>query len=88
MRTVYRAENIIDANLVKGILENAGIRAFINGSYLQGGIGELPASGLISVAVSDSDYTEADRLVSEFNETPAPDMDSVQWDVSDAQPDS
>lgn len=87
MKVVYRAENIIDANLVKGILENAGIRAFINGSFLQGGIGELPASGLISVAVSDSDVAEADRLVKEFDESPAPDLDAVQWDESDPLPD-
>ena len=36
MQIVYRAANIIDANLVKGVLEQAGIPAFVSGEYLTG----------------------------------------------------
>lgn len=55
MQIVYRAESIIDANLVKSVLESAGILAFVNGEYLIGGMGELPMSGLVNVMVADSD---------------------------------
>jgi len=59
MKIIYRAENIIDANLVKGVLESEGIHAFVSGAYLTGAVGELPVSGLVSVMVSDSDVERA-----------------------------
>lgn len=54
MRIVYHAESLIDAHLVKGALEQAGIPAFVSGEYLTGGIGQLPARDLVAVAVPDS----------------------------------
>ena len=54
MRTVYHAESLIDAHLVKDALEQAGIPAFVSGAYLTGGIGQLPARDFITVAVPDS----------------------------------
>lgn len=51
MRTVYHAEGIVDAHLVKDALENAGIPAFINGEYLIGGMGQLPARDFMTVSV-------------------------------------
>ena len=42
MKVIYQAENAIDANLLKGWLEQDGIMAFVNGEFLQGGVGELP----------------------------------------------
>ena len=54
MRVVYQAENVIDAHLVKDLLENVGIPAWVRGEFLTGGIGELPTQGLVVVAVPDS----------------------------------
>ena len=54
MRVVYEAENVIDAHLVKSLLENVGIPAWVRGEFLTGGIGELPAQGLVAVSVPDS----------------------------------
>lgn len=54
MRTIYHAESLIDAHLVKDTLEQAGIPAFVLGEYLAGGIGDLPARDFIAVAVPDS----------------------------------
>lgn len=53
MRVIYQAENLIDAHLVKGLLEQAEIPAFVLGEHLSGGIGELPVMGLVAVAVAD-----------------------------------
>jgi hypothetical protein len=53
MRIVYRAENLVDAHLVKDVLDQAGIPAFISGEYLIGGVGQLPARDFISVSVPD-----------------------------------
>jgi len=59
MKIVYRAENIIDAHLVKGALATEGIVAFVAGEYLTGAIGELPVSNLVAVMVSDNDVERA-----------------------------
>jgi hypothetical protein len=67
MHIVYRAESIIDANLVKSALEAAGILAFINGEYLTGGMGELPVSGLVNVMVADIDVERALPVVREVD---------------------
>ena len=48
MRNLYEASNAIEANLLKGLLETEGIEVFIRGEYLQGGIGDLPVSGIYS----------------------------------------
>jgi hypothetical protein len=67
MHIIYRAESIIDANLVKAALETAGIMAFINGEYLTGGIGELPVSGLVNVMVADIDVERAQPIAEEVD---------------------
>lgn len=67
MRIVYRAENIIDANLVKGVLESEGIFAFVSGAYLTGAAGELPVCNLVSVMVSDSDIERASHIAREVD---------------------
>ncbi|PKM16536.1 MAG: DUF2007 domain-containing protein [Gammaproteobacteria bacterium HGW-Gammaproteobacteria-2] len=59
MRVVYEAENVIDAHLVKTLLENVGIPAWVRGEFLTGGIGELPAQGLVAVSVPDSAEADA-----------------------------
>ncbi|TAN05082.1 MAG: DUF2007 domain-containing protein [Rhodanobacteraceae bacterium] len=53
MRTVYHAEGIVDAHLVKDALAQAGIPAFVNGEYLIGGVGQLPARDFLTVSVPD-----------------------------------
>ncbi|GBE09399.1 hypothetical protein BMS3Bbin11_01869 [bacterium BMS3Bbin11] len=66
MFRVYSAQNSIDAHIVKGLLEQHGVSARIDGEYLQGGIGELPPMGLITVSVAEEDYDRALSLVSEY----------------------
>ena len=68
MKIVYRAESIIDANLVKLALESAGVMAFVNGAFLTGAVGELPVSGLVNVMVADIDIERALPVVEEADE--------------------
>ncbi|HEY0197029.1 MAG TPA: DUF2007 domain-containing protein [Rhodanobacter sp.] len=63
MHTVYRAENLFDAHLVKDALEAEGIPAFIAGEYLTGGIGQLPAMDYIAVMVPESGLAIAAGIV-------------------------
>ena len=66
MRIVYRAENLVDAHLVKDALAQAEIPAFISGEYLIGGIGQLPARDFIVVSVPDVCVEAAEPRVREM----------------------
>jgi len=64
MKIVYRAESIIDANLVRNALADEGIAAYVSGHYLTGAAGELPVGGLVNVMVAESDWPRA-RTIAE-----------------------
>lgn len=81
MQIVYEAENIIDAHLVRGILETVGIAAFVLGEHLAGGMGELPAAGLIRVGVSNSDVAGAEAALRDWREASI-----VEADADDTGP--
>lgn len=66
MRVVYEAENVIDAHLVKGLLEQDGIPAYVRGEYLTGAIGDLPMMGLVAVCVAEIDLPRAQGIVEEW----------------------
>jgi hypothetical protein len=68
MRTVYHAEGIVDAHLVKDALENVGIPAFINGEYLIGGVGQLPARDFLVVSVPEIFAEDAGPVVRDITE--------------------
>ena len=66
MPTVYTAQNSVDAHIIKGLLLQHGISATVNGEFLQGGIGELPLVGLITVSVSERDFETASRIIEDY----------------------
>lgn len=71
MKTLLHAQDLIEAQLIKNLLQSEGIESMILGEFLQGAIGELPASGLIRVNVEDDIYEQALRLVEDyFNSSP------------------
>src|SRR2546430_1150747 len=57
---VYRAKNAVEAHIVAGALENAGIEVQIDGEALVGGVGILPPGWSTSprVLVADSGSTD------------------------------
>ena len=66
MITVYKASNITEAQIVKGLLEASNIDAFVKGFYLQGGIGETAPADFASVAVEDDQIEHAMEIVSAY----------------------
>ncbi len=67
MPIVYRAANIVDAQLVLDELLAAGLSARISGSYLSGAVGELPPDQVISVWIdSDRQMQRARAVVEDF----------------------
>jgi len=65
MRIVYHAENIIDAQLAKDVLESESIPAFVSGAYLTGAMGQLPARDFITVMVPNMAVEQAQRILRE-----------------------
>lgn len=63
MKTILDAKDTLEANLVKGLLQQQGIAAYIRGEYLQGGIGELPPMGMVQVQVAQEDVERAEKII-------------------------
>lgn len=81
MRTVYRAESLVDAHLVKDALEREQIPAFIAGEYLTGAIGQLPARDYLAVMVPESTLAAAETTVQRIESLLAESRAALQeWD--------
>lgn len=63
MKIVYRAGDITEAEIVKGMLFVTNIEAHVCGYYLQGGIGELAPTDLAKVHVPDEDGERAREII-------------------------
>ena len=63
MKLIYEAPNSIEGHMILNLLEQASLSARIDGEYLQGGVGELQAIGLVRVMVDEEDYAEAKTII-------------------------
>ncbi len=79
MVPIYDAANSTDAHLVKNLLEQAGIASYIRGEYLQGGLGDLPVSGMVQVCVDAADSVQAKAILDDWrNAVPSPDDEGTE----------
>ena len=65
MKKIYLAENLVDAGLMKGLLENQGIECLVKNQSLAGALGELPPLECwpeIWIA-DESDYQRAEQII-------------------------
>jgi hypothetical protein len=63
MKTLYEAASAVEAHMVQDLLMQEGIASRLDGEFLQGAIGELPAAGLVRLVVDESDYLAARAVV-------------------------
>lgn len=66
MIKIFTAQNSIEANIVKGMLEANDIPAYVEGEYLQGAIGELSAIDYAFVCVEEIYKDKALRIINEY----------------------
>ncbi len=66
MKCVFHARDGIEAHMLADLLEQVGIMAQVQGDMLQGAVGELPAAGLASVWVAESDESRAREVIADF----------------------
>ena len=66
MKVVYEASNSLEGHMIANLLEQANIFAQVGGDYLQGGVGELQAFGLVKVRVNSDDFEQAREIVRQW----------------------
>ena len=67
MQRIYDANDLIEAHIIKGLLEQQYIDVYVGGFYLQGGIGELPVSGNVSIWVANEQAEQAAEIIKEYD---------------------
>lgn len=67
MKLLYEASNSIEAHMILNLLEHAGLSARIDGEYLQGGVGELQAIGIVRVMTEEADFAKATLIIEEWD---------------------
>ncbi|KAF1057027.1 MAG: hypothetical protein GAK34_00026 [Delftia tsuruhatensis] len=67
MQRVYAPADLIEAELLVGMLTSEGIVSHLGGRHLLGGIGELPLQGLLQLWVDDTDAARARALIDAYN---------------------
>ena len=63
---IYRGSDYIEAHLLTGLLRQQGIAVFLQGALLQGGIGDLPALGHLTIMVDEADRVAAQRIIAAY----------------------
>lgn len=67
MQKVYEPENLMEGELLQGMLASEGIEAHLTGGHLLGALGELPALGLLGLLVDNDQVERARQLITEYN---------------------
>ncbi|WP_443190315.1 putative signal transducing protein [Pseudomonas indica] len=67
MQRIYEPADLLEAELLQGMLASEGIEAHLAGRHLLGAVGELPVSGLLGLLVEDSDAERARQLIAAYN---------------------
>lgn len=83
MQIAYRAANLSDAHLLRQLMEAEGIPAFVQGEFLQGAVGELPANTEVFVRVPDEHVEAARAVVEDWERSEPVGFDDEDFDGED-----
>ena len=73
MQRIYEPADLLEAQLLLGMLQQRGFTVRLLGADLLGAMGELPAMGLLGLMVPDEDARLARQLIDEYlSATPEP----------------
>ncbi|MFJ4393892.1 putative signal transducing protein [Pseudomonas sp. NPDC089395] len=67
MQRIYEPENLLEAEMLVGMLASEGIEVHLVGRDLMGAAGELPLQGLLGLAVPDEQAGYARQLIDAYN---------------------
>lgn len=66
MISVYRGSDYFEAQLLRDLIEQAGLQVFLHGASLQGGLGEIAVMAHLSIMVDESDQANAADIVAAY----------------------
>ena len=66
MLRIFSGNNILETHIVAGLLESHDIHTHVSGHYLQGAVGELPATDFAHVLVDESQETAALEIIARY----------------------
>jgi hypothetical protein len=72
MQRVFMAAHSVEAHMILHLLEQSGISGHVEGEYLQGGVGDLPAGGLVHVVVDDEHAGHARAIIRDWESRAPP----------------
>ena len=67
MQRIYEPENLLEGELLQGMLASEGVEAHLVGRDLLGAAGELPMSGLLGLAVDNDQAQYSRELIAAYN---------------------
>ncbi|MDD2051889.1 DUF2007 domain-containing protein [Pseudomonas putida] len=67
MQRIYEPQDLMEGELLLGMLASEGIAAHLVGRDLLGAAGELPAFGLLALAVENDQAQYARELIAAYN---------------------
>lgn len=67
MQRIYEPRDLLEAEMLRGMLAAEGIEVYLTGRHLIGAVGELPAAGLLGLMVADEQAGRARELIAEYN---------------------
>ncbi|MCP9338408.1 putative signal transducing protein [Stutzerimonas xanthomarina] len=67
MQRIYEPRDLLEAEMLRGMLVAEGIEVYLNGRHLIGAVGELPVAGLLGLMVADDEVERARQLIAEYN---------------------
>ena len=67
MQRIYEPENLMEGELLQGMLASEGVEAHLVGRDLLGATGELPVYGLLGLAVENDQAQYARELIAAYN---------------------
>lgn len=66
MKIVFKANDILEAHIVAGMLQSYGIEAHVGGHYLQGAAGDVAPLGIANILVQDEDIEQAEHIIAQY----------------------
>ena len=67
MLLIFQGQNILEAHIISGLLQAHGIECHVAGHYLQGAVGDLPASDFAHVFLhEDADKAATTQLIDDY----------------------
>jgi tetrahydromethanopterin S-methyltransferase subunit G len=82
MQTIFQASNAVEAHMLKNMLEQENVPSFIEGEFLQGAVGELPAHNLVRLVVADTDFERAQKIINEWQQAQEINHEEIKKEIN------